>query len=391
MNVIMYKQSLLQRISITLLGTLSIVASANTFAYEKQEKQTDCDVTRQFTFSWSLMEKCNMKPRGGSSKGVKSVVDPEPHPGWLSLQEEGLSQFEKDRKAILAMAGPYRVSFDFLEIEGYTTDYEPSRPYQSWGTEYVYVAEDKGDFISLQHIMVMYFQEEDGSVSEPMVMKHWRQDWQYENQTQFVFTGQSEWQQKQYTANDVKGTWSQSVFQVDDSPRYASFGKWEHHANFSSWKSGTTWRPLPRREGSVRDDYHVLQGTNRHTILPSGWVQQEENLKMVLNDNGELHQTTPYLSKELGIARYERIVDHDFAPGDAYWEKSGPFWSDVRYVWNKMMQENDSMVIHKKANGQFMFMPMFNKAQAVADGAEYNSEEGRKAIQAMLAPYIQIK
>ena len=291
----------------------------------------------------------------------------------------------------LAMAGPYRVSFDFLEVVGYTPDHEPTRPYQSWGTEYVYVAEDKGDFISLQHIMVMYFEQEDGSVSQPMVMKHWRQDWEYEKSDLFVYTGHNKWKQEQHKAARVKGTWAQSVYQVDDSPRYESFGRWEHHANYSSWKSANTWRPLPRREGSVRDDYDVLEGTNRHTILPSGWVQEEENRKLVLNESGKPDLSVPYLAKELGIARYERIVEHDFTPGDEYWKKSGAFWADVRFVWNDLMNKNESIVIQKKVDNSFMFMPFFSKAQKIVDGESYDSEQGRKAIREMLEPFITIK
>ena len=361
------------------------------FAYEKganAEPDKVCDQARQFTFSWSIHDKCGMKPRGGTSKGVKNKLDPEPHPGWLTLQEPGLSRFEKDRRAILAMAGPYRVSFDFLETVGFVPGFEPSQPYQSWGTEHVYVAEDRGDFISLQHIMVMYFQQEDGSVSAPMVMKHWRQDWQYQKRSQFVYVGHDRWQRQRHSRRAVKGTWSQSVYQVDDSPRYEAHGTWQHKANFSSWKSGLTWRPLPRREGSVRQDYHVLEGTNRHTILPTGWVQEEENLKLVLDTAGKPVASEPYLSKELGVARYERIIEHDFTPGDDYWQKSGLFWADVRAVWAELIDDNRELVIHKRVGDQLMFMPFFMRAQAIADGEEYQSEQGRKDIREMLTPFV---
>ena len=41
------------------------------------------------------------------------------------------------------MAGPYRVSFDFLEVVRFDPALKPDAPYQSWGTEYVFVAEDR--------------------------------------------------------------------------------------------------------------------------------------------------------------------------------------------------------------------------------------------------------
>jgi len=46
------------------------------------------------------------------------------------------------------MVGPCRGSFDFLEIEGYTPEFTPHRPCESWGSDYVYLLAD-GDFISL--------------------------------------------------------------------------------------------------------------------------------------------------------------------------------------------------------------------------------------------------
>lgn len=85
------------------------------------------------------------------------------------------------------MVDEYRVSFDFLETEGYSAGFTPAAPYRSWGTEFVKVVEDRGDFIALQHLMVMYFEDEQGNVSDPMVMKHWRQDWQYQDRKIFAY------------------------------------------------------------------------------------------------------------------------------------------------------------------------------------------------------------
>ena len=104
------------------------------------------------------------------------------------------------------------------------------------------------------------------------------------------------------------------MYQVDESPRYAGLGSWEHTASFSSWRSAHTWRPLPRREWSVRDDYQVLVGTNRHTIIPTGWVQEENNLKGVLTAARELDPSRPYVAREYGV----RVTDHELRwnPGE---------------------------------------------------------------------------
>ena len=123
---------------------------------------------------WLVAVEPHHEIRGGTTKGVPVEVDLSASPGWQKLQK-ALTNKDKDRAAILAMAGPYQASFEFLETVGFTTSYKLDRPYRSWGTEYVYVVENKRDFISLQHIMVMFF-DDDGKTVGPMVMKHWRQD-----------------------------------------------------------------------------------------------------------------------------------------------------------------------------------------------------------------------
>jgi len=202
------------------------------------------------------------------------------------MREPGLSTLERDRRAILAMAGPYRVSFDFLEVVRFDPALKPDAPYQSWGTEYVFVSEDRGDFIALQHVLVMHVQMEDGSTSKPMVVRHWRQEWRYQSDALLAYEGANTWARRPVPAQQREGAWVQSVYQVDDSPRYAARGRWQHNDSYSTWISDETWRPLPRREWSVRKDYQVLVGTNRHTITPDGWVQEENNLKLALGSSG---------------------------------------------------------------------------------------------------------
>jgi hypothetical protein len=82
-------------------------------------------------------------------------------------------------------------------------------------------------------------------------------------------------------SNKKTGSWSQSVYQVDDTPRYQGYGNWIHLPNFSSWEGNETWRPLPRREYSTRSDYDVMIGTNIQTITPTGWVHEQNNKKVI--------------------------------------------------------------------------------------------------------------
>jgi hypothetical protein len=328
--------------------------------------------TKQFTFAWPLDEGA-LKPRGATTRGVPVTLDPAPGEAWRRLHEDGLSAQERDRRAILAMAGPYRVSFDFLEVVRYDPALEPDAPYQSWGTEYVFVAEDRPDFVALQHILVMRMV----GVEEPMVVRHWRQEWRYQADSLLVYEGHNTWARFGTSAMQRKGAWVQTVLQVDDSPRYAASGNWEHARGVSTWISRETWRPLPRREFSVRKDYDVLVGTNRHTITPGGWVQEENNLKLNLAEKR-------YLAREYGVARYERIKDYDFGPGETYYRRTEPFWAEVRAAWRELADARGRFTTRAPADQGQLFLPFFEYAQKLADGAPFDRDEARAFVRRTL-------
>jgi hypothetical protein len=346
------------------------------------------EVTRQFTFTWPYADASEMAPRGGSSKGPEINLDPKPGLAWASLREKDLIKFERDRRAILAMQGPFRASFDFLEVAGFKSGFSPNAPYQSWGTEYVYLIEDGGHFISLQHILVIFIKKVDGTLTDPIVVKHWRQDWRYEDQELTVFNGFNSWKLERLTKKSSKGSWTQAVFQVDDSPRYEAQGKWTHKKNYSQWQSDETWRPLPRREFSVRDDYHALIGKNRHTITPTGWTHQEDNLKVVLAKPGVI-ANDGILAQELGFNRYERIIGHDFTEGDAYWAETQNFWSEVRRAWEEVIHEKGAFTLASEVDGQPMFSAMFGYATQIREQGSYDAETARQYVRKTIERFIR--
>jgi hypothetical protein len=356
-------------------------------AYETAGKEADSSTTghgRQYTFAWPFIDGSDMTPRGGTTTGAAVDLVTTPSAAWQRLQETGLGGKEKDRRAILAMAGPYRTSFDFIETVGFTEGYTPAAPYQSWGTEYVYVVADEPDFISLQHILVMRMLDKGGEVTEPLIVKHWRQDWRYQQRGLHTFRGHRTWAREKRSRSEVRGRWIQSVYQVDDTPRYQAVGEWEHFANYSSWRSEETWRPLPRREFSVRDDYDVLIGTNRHTITPTGWVQEEENLKVMLDVEGN---RTGVLARENGLARYERIANYDWSPSDEYWQRTAPFWAVVRAAWDDIFRRQDRFVLEKSVDGDMLFMAMFDLADATT-GDQFDPDAAREVVDETLAKYL---
>ena len=353
----------MKNIMFVILLTISFLTYGNEYSY---------------IFGWTHLQDSNLKtPRGGTTSGPAVTLDTEPSPSWKLLQDPNLSKFEKDRLAILAMQGKYRVYFDFMETMGFVENYRPKQPYQSWATEFVEVVNEEKNFISLQHIIVMYFKQEDGSVSDPVVMKHWRQDWNYEDSKINIYIGNETWQKKYISWAKKRGTWSQSAYQVDDTPRYQSYGKWTHSENFSSWISEETWRPLPRREFSIRDDYDVMVGNNIQTITPTGWVHEQNNKKVVLNENQKV------LAKEIGIARYERIKDFDWKVGEDYWKNTQNFWRVVREAWNKKLGNSNIFKLQSEVDGEILFSKLFMMADQYAQG----EEEVIKDIQIVINKY----
>jgi len=242
--------------------------------------------------------------------------------------------FEKDRKAILTMAGDFKVGFHFQETFSMHEGYKAvEKPYTEDAFETVKVAEDSGKRIVLQHILQV----------GPMVVKHWAQIWTYEDTEILEFQGCRVWTAKKLTPEEAKGKWSQRVTQVDDSPRYEGIAAWVHGEETSEWTAEAN-RPKPRRE-EKRDDYDLLLVTNRHTITSEGWFHEQDNTKWVKRDG-----TSYPLCREVGFNPYLRVKDHDFAKANDYWQKTASFWKDVRNVWDELSPEKGSIKVLTKAD-----------------------------------------
>ncbi len=264
--------------------------------------------------------------------------------------------FARDRAAILGMAGDYRVRFDFTETVAIDPDYEPKERHTSGGTEMVRVLEDTGGFISLQHTLVM----EHGG--QTVVVKHWRQDWTYEPESVLHYRGDNLWEVEFVVDAARHGAWSQIVYQVDDSPRYGGLARWRHTPEASTWEPPVSWRPLPRRDGTTRDDYDVIAGVNRHTVTPDVWWHEQDNSKLVFEESGPRE-----IVREVGVNTYRAVSDVSMQAGEDYWEKTGEFWAVVRGLWNAA-EATGRMSVHDNAEGEFLYLPMLEIAAKVEEG-----------------------
>ena len=288
------------------------------------------------------------------------------------------ARFEQDRQAILAMAGDYRVTFDFTETVSYADGYELAEPKLSGGHEVVRVIEDTGDFISLQHILVV-------GGDEKFPIKHWRQDWQYEPASVLVFVGGNAWETREVPPGEAAGKWSQTVYQVDDSPRYGAVGAWSLKDGIAAWTPPREWRPLPRRDMTTREDYHAMDAVNRHVITPVGWTHEQDNLKLVLTGAPQA------LAREIGVNTYVADSGLDVAVATDYWDATADYWAVVRAEWAAIAAEYPEFAITIQGETEDMYMPLLTLAGEVADGgtsSEAAGAQAREVIRRYITPEI---
>ncbi|WP_300396002.1 DUF6607 family protein [Henriciella sp.] len=264
--------------------------------------------------------------------------------------------FEKDREAILAMAGNYDVTFDFRETVPLAEGYEVKEPKLSGGYEIVRVIEDTGEFISLQHILVV------GDEGEEFPIKHWRQDWTYEPSEVLTFIGGNAWEMRPVPASESEGQWAQEVYQVDDSPRYGAVGDWTHDNSVSQWTPPAEWRPLPRRDMTTRDDYDAVLAVNRHTITPFGWVHEQNNSKLVLDENPHV------LVREIGVNTYRHFEDYPVEVGDDYWTATKDYWAGVRAEWEALEDAGEPFGLTMQGEPEALYQPLLELAGEVEEG-----------------------
>ncbi len=267
----------------------------------------------------------------------------------------GGPNFDKDRAAILAMAGNYKVSFNFTETVSFVEGYELKKPYLTGGDEVVRVIADTGEFISLQHILVV-------GGDDKMPIKHWRQDWVYEPSHIFEYVGNNKWQRRALSLSERRGKWGQLVYQVDDSPRYAAVAAWDHSHNVSSWTSPPSLRPLPRRDATTRDDYDAILAINRHALTPQGWVHEQDNSKLILSGSPQT------LVREIGVNSYEKYEGFDFAVADDYWATTKAYWADVRDAWSALETDHAGFGLTLKGEPEELYMQLLEVADKVQAG-----------------------
>jgi len=262
---------------------------------------------------------------------------------------------EKDITAIKKMCGCYEVEFNFAETFSYSEkiDYEPSRKKQTGALEWVQLVENDEGKIILQHLLLV------GKPSEQHIIKHWRQDWTFENRDFYMYNGDNNWLYEKKNKNDVAGQWTQKVYQVDDSPRYEGSATWVHVDGKSFWIN-TTDAPLPRREYTQRSDYNVSVRGNHVEITKEGWIHDQDNLK-VLRKSGEEDFV---VAEEKGLNVYKKVEDAKCQAAQDWWTKNHEMWADVRQSWDKVFAKKKDLSLKDKVEDKRLYEHLFSLESA---------------------------
>ncbi|MAY22602.1 MAG: hypothetical protein CMC74_07480 [Flavobacteriaceae bacterium] len=256
------------------------------------------------------------------------------------------SKKEKDINAIKSMCGCYEVTFNFTETFNYSEDstYIPSKNKIAHGLEWANLIEDENNKLSIQHILIV------GNPAEPMIVKHWRQDWLYENTNFYMFNHDNQWTYQSKSAEEVTGQWTQKVYQVDDSPRYEGSATWVHVDGKSYWEN-TTPAPLPRREYTQRSDYNVTLRGNRQEITDYGWFHEQDNEKIIR----EAGKEDIVLAKEKGFNTYKKVADSRCKAAAKWWTENENKWAAVRKKWDQVFSENQDLELKDKVDNKPLF------------------------------------
>lgn len=304
-----------------------------------------------------------------------------PDPGYTPGSNPHFAQIaaettaaDRDRAAILAMRGDYRVDFRFQETVPLQAGYEVHDDKNSGGFETVLVVEDSPGKIVLQHILVS---------PGGHVVKHWRQDWTFEASERFEFVAEQTWETRPIDPQKVPGSWTQCVFEVSDAPRYCGTGRWNHKYGVSTWTSDRSWRPLPRREYTKRSDYNAINAENRHTVTPNGWTHEQDNTKTVRNGQ----QTAATLVREFGFNNYRSIESFDFTPATDYWQRTSAYWALVREAWSDRLHSGSRLLIDTDVDGMPIIEATFEQAETASNSSD---AQQREMIDAVLARWTRV-
>ncbi len=278
-----------------------------------------------------------------------------------------------NRQQIDKLCGCFEVDFKYAETFSPDGQYKFHEREEIGGTaELALPIEVSDKKVVIQHLLV---------VSPTMIVKHWREEWEYEATVIWKYIGERTWVKEQIPADKVKGKWVQTVWEVADEPRYQGWSAFVELDGHTVWQN-TTDAPLPRREYSVRSDYNILRRTNRLTLTDSGYLHEQDNRKILRKDGMD-----KLLVEEKGWNTYKKIEEKECFLALAYWEKNKSYWSQVRSVWADILNARNRVTLQNKVDGKMLHEYLIALGKEALEKG-YTEEEVRRKITAEIAKFL---
>jgi hypothetical protein len=254
------------------------------------------------------------------------------------------AQQANDIKTIESLCGCYDVKFTYAETFSPDSNYKFHERETTQARELIIPIEKTDKKIVLQHMLL---------VGGGHVIKHWREDWVYEAPELLNYTGENTWVKQKVDKKDVAGKWTQTVWQVDDMPRYQGYSAWINNDGKTYWEN-TAYAPLPRREITVRSDYNIMKRTNRIIPTSYGWLHEQDNDKIIRTAKGD-----ELLAQEKGLNYYTKIDDAKCAVALAKWEASKDFWVVVKKEWSRYIDKQSVLMVKDLVDDEKLYEHLY--------------------------------
>ena len=96
---------------------------------------------------------------------------------------------------------------------------------------------------------------------------------------------------------------------------------------------------------------------NRHEITDSGWVHDQDNLKILKKENKENIK----IASEKGYNKYTRIDDLKCKEAVKWWEENKEKWGMVLDKWNSVYNKNKNILLRKSVEKRPLYSYLFDE------------------------------
>lgn len=284
----------------------------------------------------------------------------------ISICVSAKAQLKEGKTNIEKLCGCFDIEFKYAETFSPDGAYKFHEREELYATELALPIETSDKKISIQHLLV---------IKDTMIIKHWREDWTYEQNYLWKYEGDKKWKKVELKPEQYKGKWTQTIWEVDDAPRYQGISDWVTTDGKTFWQS-TTDAPLPRREYTVRSDYNILKRGNRLVLTDKGWTHEQDNEKLLVKDG-----STKLIAQEKGYNIYKKAADKDCANAKTWWTNNVQFWTKVRAEWQTVLSSTNTIQLQNKVDNKLMLQHFdelsmqYSKKQITLDEVSVKSKE----------------